>query len=393
MIKSIEIRGFKSLLKAELELGLVNVFIGPNGAGKSNLLEAVGLMGAAAWGMVDDESLLRRGVRPGVEKLYKSGFADAEIPKTIDLTAKTVKASYSVGLYIPAGLSESQWSYKTEQVAENGRRKCGYSPRSSERLPHSRGKAALERSRWKDDSEAAKLLDTLAGYCIFSPNTQTLRNLVQDPQSREPVGLSGGRLAEAVHEIIQEKGEDHKRVVKDIFKMIGWASSFGVNKPGEVPLSRSVPTTGNLLAFKDRFLRTGQNLLSGYDASEGALYLLFTAVLVLHKKSPHFFSIDNADHGLNPRLARKLFEAICQWTIQSSQPHQMMLTTHNPLALDGLPLQDERVRLFAVDRDASGHTTIRRIMVDDKLRKLAEEKGYPLSRLWVMGHLGGVPNV
>jgi predicted ATPase len=65
MITRFSVESFKSLEKVEVELGSVNVFVGANGSGKSNLLEAIGVLGAAAFGRVDDESLLRRGVRPG----------------------------------------------------------------------------------------------------------------------------------------------------------------------------------------------------------------------------------------------------------------------------------------------------------------------------------------
>jgi hypothetical protein len=59
--------------------------------------------------------------------------------------------------------------------------------------------------------------------------------------------------------------------------------------------------------------------------------------------------------------------------------------------LDGLDLDDQEVRLFAVERNSQGHTVIRRIDVSPQLRELNEQ--YPLSRLWAMGHLGAVPNV
>ena len=65
MIRTIQIDGFKSIESEPLELGRVNCFIGANGVGKSNILEAVGVLGAAASGKVDDESLMRRGVRAG----------------------------------------------------------------------------------------------------------------------------------------------------------------------------------------------------------------------------------------------------------------------------------------------------------------------------------------
>lgn len=66
MIRTIHVRGFKSLAEETLELGRVNCFIGANGVGKSNILEAIGILGAAASGRVDDEAIARRGVRAGL---------------------------------------------------------------------------------------------------------------------------------------------------------------------------------------------------------------------------------------------------------------------------------------------------------------------------------------
>ena len=74
MLGSLSVRRFKSLVDVQLDFARVNVFIGANGSGKSNLLEALGVLGAAASGRVDDETLLRRGVRPGVPRLYKTAF-------------------------------------------------------------------------------------------------------------------------------------------------------------------------------------------------------------------------------------------------------------------------------------------------------------------------------
>ena len=139
-------------------------------------------------------------------------------------------------------------------------------------------------------------------------------------------------------------------------------------------------------------MREGRNVLSGYDASEGALYVLFLAVLAAHEDSPHLFAVDNADHGLNPRLAKSLFKMLCGWILDGPEARQILVTTHNPQVLDGLPLRDDRVRLFTVARTDAGRSVIRRVEVNDKLLAMAE-KGWTLSRLWVMGHLGGVPNV
>ena len=74
MIERLTVRTFKSLEDVTVDLGLVNVFIGANGSGKSNLLEALGVLSAAADGKVDDMALLARGVRPGIPALYKTAF-------------------------------------------------------------------------------------------------------------------------------------------------------------------------------------------------------------------------------------------------------------------------------------------------------------------------------
>ncbi|MCG3775408.1 MAG: hypothetical protein JW395_2246 [Nitrospira sp.] len=136
----------------------------------------------------------------------------------------------------------------------------------------------------------------------------------------------------------------------------------------------------------------GRNVLSGADASEGALYVLFAAVMTLDQRAPRLLAIDNFDHGLNPRLAKALMSQVCAAVLAAEVPQQLLLTSHNPQVLDGLPLQDDQVRLFTVARTSRGRTVVRRVVVTEKLVNMAMD-GWTLSRLWMMGHLGGVPNV
>ncbi len=72
---------------------------------------------------------------------------------------------------------------------------------------------------------------------------------------------------------------------------------------------------------------------------------------------------------------------------------QIIFTAHNPAVLDGLDLTRDDIRLFAVDRNSEGHSVINPIKITGELQKLTLQKDWPLSRLWVMGNLGGVPNV
>ena len=391
MLNTIKIESFKSLENVEVELGRVNVFIGANGSGKSNLLEAIGVLSAAANGRVDDEALLRRGVRPGLPVLYKSSFKASRQPTEIRFTTSNAGALFSVGLFNPLGKPEPAWRFKTELLTEGGEKLVGRSQRLKRRLDPTAGYAALKAVEFPEESLAGRLLKELRQFAIYSPDTATLRGLDTDPQSREPVGLSGGRLAEAVNDVFKNAffHNEIQKLLESVLELTDWASGLGATGPSAVPVSKNIPQPTLILRFRDRFMADGRNFLSGYDASEGALYVLFMTVLVHHHQSPPVLAVDNFDHALNPRLAKALTRKLCEW-ITARQDRQLLLTSHNPLVLDGLPLRNDAVRLFTVERSNKGKTVVNRVKVSEELLKKADQ-GIPLSQQWVMGTFGGVP--
>ena len=396
MLEKLTIRTFKSLDDVAVDLGLVNVFIGANGSGKSNLLEALGVLSAAADGKVDDQALLARGVRPGLPALYKSAFPakpGKKIPPHLHFGACSAEARYEISLHNPLGDPEPAWRFKTELWEDDDDKLVGRSHANDGKTNSERGLAALKAVE-APAGAALDLLKLLQSYVIFSPTTAVLRGVAPETQPRQPLGLSGGNLPQAIRDLLWQRDRDDrsKRICREVRGLLDWAVGFGWTSAGRLPLSPTAASSKEVVQFRDRFMRKDRNVLSGYDASEGALYALFLAVVSGHGASPALCAVDNADHGLNPRLARSLMEYLCQWYLESSKPRQILLTTHNPLVLDGLLLQDERVRLFTVARTASGRTSVRRVVVDDQLLKKAEQ-GWSLSRLWAMGHLGGVPDV
>ena len=116
------------------------------------------------------------------------------------------------------------------------------------------------------------------------------------------------------------------------------------------------------------------------------------AVLAGHPQAPSFCAIDNADHGLNPGLATELMKRFSGWILDSKTNRQILMTSHNPAVLDGLPLQDDRIRLFTVDRDNMGRTVVRRVNVTPRLIEMVS-KGWTLSRMWMNKLIGGMPSV
>ncbi len=392
MIRRLKIQGFKSITELDIELGLVNCFIGANGVGKSNILEAVGVLGAAANGTVDDESLLRRGVRPGLPRLFKSSFQDFRSLPHIGLEAiGDTGAAYRVSLLNPLESPEPAWSFKTETLTDGTATLVSDGVRSQGHLNPKAGLAALQMVTLAPESPATRLLQQLQQFAIYCPNTPTLRGLIPDPQTRDPVGLAGGRLAEAVDDLRAWSEANDSDVMADLLGLVDWAVDVAASRSVHALLSPSVSRTQEVLKFTDRFMATHRNELTAFDASEGVLYVLFTAALCLSPRGPGMVAIDNLDQALNPRLVTALTSRLVGWLSRAPTPRQLMFTAHNPAVLDGLDLDNDAVRLFAVDRDSNGHTVYQRLLPTPELK--AKHHEYPLSRLWMMGNLGAVPNV
>lgn len=177
-----------------------------------------------------------------------------------------------MGLFNPLYKPEPAWRFKTELLQEGQTKHVGRSPNSKIRLDPYSGYAALKAVELPEESLAGKLLKELRQFAIYSPDTATLRGLNTDPQSREPVGLSGGRLAEAVRDVLMQIPHAEQAEFREsALNLIDWANGLGAIKTDEVPVSRNISQPIRILRFRDRFMADGRNILSGYDASEGAV--------------------------------------------------------------------------------------------------------------------------
>ena len=391
-IRKITFGNFKSLYNAAFEPGKVNVFIGANGSGKTTILEAIGLLSAAMTDRVDSSSLQRKGVRLSIPSLYKSSFKDLKRQRSmIDLSLEweddccTDKFRYDVHLTTPT--DTDYWKYHSEAFLQNGEKIWGRSNASQQQSNSYIGFCPIDND--PELTPGRKLAEDFSSYGIFQPNTLTLRGTIPDPNQVSPVGLNGGRLAEAIRTLIHENDGDlffGNLYMDDILDMIDWASDISVDTPKKTTINANIPTTRQVIEFTDRYMKDTARF-TGYDASEGASYVLFMLTLAMHPMGPSIFSVDSFDHALNPRLAKKMIQVFCEQIIQNNK--HVFLTTHNPLVLDGLDLQNDDIRLFAVDRDSNGYAQIRRISVSQEVI----DEGLPLSRLWISGRLGGVPSL
>ena len=394
-IDNVSIRNFKALKDISFSPGLVNVFIGANGSGKSTLLEALGVLSAAMTDRVDGNSLSRRGVRLSAPSLYKSAFKNETRSQNIsfDIDWHPIKSSdllkYSVHLNTPS--DDNAWRYHSETLFRNEQKVWGRSGRSKENYDSYLGMLLTDQS--ESLASIRPDIEPFRNYAIYQPFTAALRGIIPDPQQAIPIGLNGGRLAEALEEIIYEHdgdfylGDAYSIYADEVLEVIDWADSIRISSPSKERVNSAVPVSRRVLEFKDRFLQNTMRF-TAYDASEGALYVLFLYCLLLHPKAPSILAVDNFDQAMHPRLARTAMRRMSKLVID--QKKTIFLTTQNPLVIDGLDLTDDRIRLFTLNRSRkNGHVFIERVRVTDDL---VDEK-MPLSQLWTTGRIGGCPDL
>lgn len=103
-----------------------------------------------------------------------------------------------------------------------------------------------------------KIAEEFSSYGIFQPNTIILRGTAPDTSQTAPIGLNGGRLAEAIKTLTRCKNDEvffGSLYMDDILDMIDWAADITIAAPKKSNINANIPTTRNVIAFTDRYMR------------------------------------------------------------------------------------------------------------------------------------------
>ncbi|MBF5010274.1 AAA family ATPase [Burkholderia pseudomultivorans] len=428
MIKTIEIRNYKSIDILKLDLGRVNVFIGENGAGKSNILEAIGLAGAASAKKLDNEFLASRGIRVTQAQLMRPAFDGFEgnesisitvgndSPQPVRFTLSNDNAAYSqwqcdihsgsaslnltptefpkiIKSFVDSNqsrdkqeLQESVQAFTKilfEKLEQTERENSSKEDLSAEALKEESRQLKIE---LPTDNLFAKYLNEtnsnfrsirkeLSDFIIYSPENTSLRIFEREGQI-EPLGINGEGLLKLLR-VLSSEDLDTVKEIKASLSLFGWFKDFNVVDEGTGP---------SRMEIEDKYLADGRTYFDQRSANEGFLFLVFYFSLFSSRLTPTFFGVDNVDASLNPKLCQKL--ALQLVKLAKKHEKQVILTTHNPAILDGLNLEDDEQRLFAVSRNSIGYTKVTRI---HKPKQSESSTPIRLSEAFLRGSIGGLP--
>jgi hypothetical protein len=407
LLKSIEIKRFKSLVSQKVEFGRVNLFVGGNGAGKSNLLEALGLVSAGLSRGVTDSDLVAKGVRLSAPAMFKSAFKNRGLPSTFRIET-TFSNRVTFDFDMMASGTTSHLRFKAERAAINSRTVFGRSGNGATVLGQplaarpivTRGMYDQLRSLAGFNNLVTGEFDAFSQYAIYSPQTEFLRGTDVGTAQQPPVGLHGEGLPLATATLLnywRSSSGDLRRRLDSIFSIIwstGWTNQFGVGSPGVELMSPQVRTGEQTVYFRDHFMHLKRNRVTAYDASEGVLFLLFLVIMLAHPESPHAFALDNVDSALNPRMTQYAVAKLVEFTkaTDTMPGKQVFMTSHNPTAMDAIDLFDHETRIFTISRSSEGHSVVKRIEPPPNLTRdewMVKKGGRSMSELWLSGDIPG----
>jgi predicted ATPase len=371
MIREVRVKNYKSIPDLTLDLGRVTVLIGANGSGKSNILEAIAVAAAAAVDKLDNEFLISRGIRVTETRFMRSAFAKTSaVDEAIEIS---IAGDKGVALHSMLRVDESLSYPKWKRRFPSGRdewKALDTMLRAAIDFPEIDPLAEFSERVLKPKS------GTLHGFLVYAPENSALRTFQSEGQIL-PLGIRGEGLFAHLKGLNSETHIKRLEKIKETLTLIDWFESFEIPdnlSPGE----RSI-------RIRDRYLPDCTSF-DQRSANEGFLFLLFYITLFISPETPAFFSIDNVDTSLNPKLCIALLQQLV--TLAKKYDKQVILTTHNPALLDGLDLHDEEQRLLVVDRNKVGHTRVHRV---DPPKPSAGQAPVALSEAFMRGYIGGLP--
>lgn len=389
MLQEITIKNFKSIVNDTIELGRVNVFIGENGCGKSNILEAVGFASAALDERVDNENLISKGVRVAKPSLIISNFKKKKQPSkfSVHLTFEDRKVFEFGFTKKDKDDFYNEWEVEKNDVARGNNllAKLATPPQAVHENTASGKRHKSPFEPWTERVIAGFPSWVVRKFIIYLLNTPALRGATHESK-KEPLGIYG----EGLDLLLASMDKDEMSKLKSYKYLINWLDDFFIDVQNALKFKGYKSNHSNsVLYFKDKHMPKNNSIFSLENANEGILHILFYLAVMISKRTPKFFAIDNIESCLNPHLCRHLMEEICK--LAKSEDKQLLITTHNPAILDGLNLFDDEVRLFEVKRNDKGHTQTRRITLKPEVQNDMGER-YKLSELWTRGFLGAIPN-
>jgi predicted ATPase len=334
-IRQVQIKNFKSIERAVVDLAPLTVLVGPNGAGKSNFVQAlIFLQQILAVGI---EETLRWRSAPLSQWLRRSSGQDRSLGLRVDLDLPDgLRADYAVEIQFDLG-DQATVSRERCRVERASRPDavfevtCGHFIReiAGVRSQLEPGRLALfAASATEEFRPVYNFLGSMRDYSILPVQIDAFRK----KDSGMSLEREGSNAASVLKAIIDRSPEDHERITRLLGRAVEGITGVDV-----------VETDGVVFL---RFLKgfdLESTTLSFYSSemSDGTLRLLGLLLAVYQPSRPSLLAIEEPEATVHPAAAQLVTEIL----VDASHDRQLLVTTHSPDILDAKDLSDYQIRV------------------------------------------------
>ncbi len=372
-LESIHIRGFRSLVDAELShLGSASVLIGANGSGKSNFVRFFEMLNWMLRSRRLGEFVERHGGAD--DQLFGGSRTTPAMQAEISLETGSGRNDYSFTLAHahPDRLmftreafrfsrkdrpSEAPWVH----LAGDGRREA--------QIVEAAQSPQLSEVNRKTARTITNLLRNCAAYQFHDTSDSSSLKMRWETEDNHTLRSNGGNLAAVLHRLEHEDHHRFELICRHIGRVLPVFDRFKVESSyGKVRL---------------RWKATGTDKTFGaHLTSDGSLrfFALVTLLNLPREMLPNIVLLDEPELGLHPMAIALIGDMIKALAVDV----QVIVATQSPLLVDVFDLE-EIVVLEAED----GRTRFRRLATDNYRHWL--EESFSPGELWQKNLLGGRP--
>lgn len=399
MIDEIEIKSFKSIKHAKLNLGRLNIFIGTNASGKSNFFDAFKFLQGIGYGFTIDEILNGKsksvssvewdGIRGGNTNILFNGIKDSHSSKnTFEILSLYNLLGHGCGYKIDVepvknrivfeALLESDFTvFNTKYSKQKGfthtvEIKTGKKGRSP-MINLNEYKTSLHQilSLSAVDGKREELIDLLVDFLSDQQRIDLVPSILRG-YSRQVSALRIG-----------EKGENFASVVRNILsdtkvgkEYLNWLRKLTPNEIEEIEIGKGAV---NDLIFG---IKEHGKITYAPSLSDGTLRFAAITAALFQPSPPKMLFLEEIENGIHPTRMRLLVELLMSRAEQGDS--QLFITTHSPVLLDWIK-EEYFDNVFFCARKEDGSTEITPVSKIPDIKKTI--KKYPLSELFTEGWL------
>jgi predicted ATPase len=361
----IEVTGFKSIRKLELDLSSLNVLIGANGAGKSNFIALFELLNHI------------------VEGKFQSFVAKAGGAESFLYYGQKATENIYVKLNFGQNAYECTWSPTVNDELLFEEEVCsldayGHPTKDYIGSGHKESKLAI-RSKYtsnKPTNIVAYVLDSLKSWRVYHFQDTSESALVKksrDINDNIYLRHDASNLAAFLY-MLQRTKKEHYSAIRDVVRLVTpFFDDF---------LLRPHPENENMIRLEWR--EKGSDFpFQAYHLSDGMLRFICLATLLLQPTLPSTVLIDEPELGLHPYA----IVVLASLMKSASERTQIIVSTQSVSLVN----QFDPENLLIVERDENSgmYETVVTRVDPQRLSSWLEE--YSLGELWEKNVLGGRP--